>query len=56
MVVNAGITVSGAVVRVTGSGLGCPTWPRCTPDSFVPVAHPEVDPPSTWPSSSATGW
>lgn len=44
VVVNAGITVSGAVVRVTGSGLGCPTWPRCTPDSFVPVAHPEVDP------------
>ncbi len=40
--VNAGITVSGAAVRVTGSGLGCPTWPRCTPDSFVPVPHPEV--------------
>ncbi|MDR8409221.1 COX15/CtaA family protein [Nonomuraea sp. 3-1Str] len=39
---NAGITVSGAAVRVTGSGLGCPTWPRCTPDSFVPVPHPEV--------------
>ncbi|MFG1946655.1 heme A synthase [Nonomuraea sp. NPDC048826] len=44
VVVNAGITVSGAVVRVTGSGLGCPTWPRCTPESFVPVAHPEIDP------------
>ncbi|MDF2706180.1 MAG: heme synthase [Nonomuraea muscovyensis] len=42
VVVNAGITVSGAAVRVTGSGLGCPTWPRCTPDSFVPVPHPEV--------------
>ncbi|HEX4812981.1 MAG TPA: COX15/CtaA family protein [Nonomuraea sp.] len=40
--VNAGITVTGAAVRVTGSGLGCPTWPRCTPDSFVPVPHPEV--------------
>ncbi|MDA0632930.1 COX15/CtaA family protein [Nonomuraea sp. MCN248] len=44
VVVNAGITVSGAVVRVTGSGLGCPTWPRCTADSFVPVPHPEIDP------------
>lgn len=44
VVVNAGITVSGAVVRVTGSGLGCPTWPRCTPDSYIPVAHPEIDP------------
>ncbi|MDP9844668.1 COX15/CtaA family protein [Streptosporangium lutulentum] len=44
VVVNAGITVSGAAVRVTSSGLGCPTWPRCTPDSFVPVAHNETAP------------
>ncbi|MEV0386117.1 COX15/CtaA family protein [Nonomuraea sp. NPDC050643] len=44
VVVNAGITVTGAGVRVTASGLGCPTWPQCTPDSFIPVAHPEVDP------------
>ncbi|MEV0234930.1 COX15/CtaA family protein [Nonomuraea sp. NPDC050786] len=42
VVVNAGIAVTGAGVRVTESGLGCPTWPRCTPDSFVPVAHPET--------------
>ncbi|MCK2216585.1 COX15/CtaA family protein [Actinomadura sp. ATCC 31491] len=42
VVANAGITVTGAGVRVTASGLGCPTWPKCTPDSFVPVAHPEV--------------
>ncbi|MEV5557645.1 COX15/CtaA family protein [Nonomuraea wenchangensis] len=42
VVANAGITVTGAGVRVTASGLGCPTWPQCTPDSFVPVAHPEV--------------
>src|SRR4051812_16835526 len=39
VVVNAGIAVTGAAVRLTGSGLGCPTWPRCTPDSFVPAAH-----------------
>ncbi len=26
---------TGGAVRLTGSGLGCPTWPRCTEDSFV---------------------
>jgi cytochrome c oxidase assembly protein subunit 15 len=35
------IAMTGAVVRVTGSGLGCPTWPECFPGSMVPVAHPE---------------
>lgn len=35
---QGGITVSGAVVRVTGSGLGCVTWPNCQPGSLVPVA------------------
>ncbi|MBO3748659.1 heme A synthase [Streptosporangiaceae bacterium NEAU-GS5] len=44
VVVNAGITVTGAAVRVTGSGLGCPTWPQCTPESFVP-AHNDVHSP-----------
>ncbi|GGK84646.1 cytochrome b561 [Sphaerisporangium melleum] len=39
VIVNVGITVTGAAVRLTGSGLGCPTWPRCTPGSFVPAAH-----------------
>lgn len=34
---QAGIAVTGAVVRVTGSGLGCPTWPQCFPGSFVPT-------------------
>jgi cytochrome c oxidase assembly protein subunit 15 len=32
---NAGIVVTGGVVRLTGSGLGCPTWPRCTADTYV---------------------
>ncbi len=36
LVANCGIVVTGAVVRLTGSGLGCPTWPRCTEESFVP--------------------
>ncbi|KQR25418.1 COX15/CtaA family protein [Microbacterium sp. Leaf151] len=26
---------TGGAVRLTGSGLGCPTWPRCTPDSLI---------------------
>ncbi|WP_231515400.1 COX15/CtaA family protein [Herbidospora cretacea] len=47
VVVNAGITVTGAAVRLTGSGLGCPTWPRCTADSFVPVPHPDHSPINT---------
>jgi len=34
------IVVSGAAVRLTGSGLGCPTWPRCTSTSLVaPVSY-----------------
>lgn len=36
LVANIGIIVTGAIVRLTGSGLGCPTWPRCTPASYVP--------------------
>ena len=42
VVAQAGISLTGSVVRVTGSGLGCPTWPRCFPDSLVPTPHPEV--------------
>ncbi|WP_017573513.1 COX15/CtaA family protein [Nocardiopsis halotolerans] len=37
IIVNAGIAVTGATVRVTSSGLGCSEWPRCTPESFVPL-------------------
>lgn len=35
---QSAITVTGATVRVTGSGLGCNTWPMCHEDSLVPVA------------------
>jgi cytochrome c oxidase assembly protein subunit 15 len=35
VIVNVGIVVTGGVVRLTGSGLGCPTWPRCTDDSYT---------------------
>ncbi|WP_040339686.1 COX15/CtaA family protein [Candidatus Blastococcus massiliensis] len=34
-IANGLIVVTGGAVRLTGSGLGCPTWPRCTEDSFV---------------------
>lgn len=33
---NILIVVTGGAVRLTGSGLGCPTWPRCTDESFTP--------------------
>lgn len=36
LVVNVLIVLTGGVVRLTGSGLGCPTWPRCTGESFTP--------------------
>ncbi|KAB1650569.1 heme A synthase [Pseudoclavibacter endophyticus] len=31
------IVTTGGLVRLTGSGLGCPTWPMCTEDSLVPT-------------------
>lgn len=37
LIAQAGIAVTGSIVRVTGSGLGCITWPQCHPGSFVPV-------------------
>jgi len=39
LVAQIGIVVTGGLVRVTGSGLGCPTWPQCVPGSFTPVVH-----------------
>ena len=42
LVANSFIVVSGGLVRLTKSGLGCPTWPRCTPDSLLPAAHTEI--------------
>ena len=31
------LVITGGLVRLTGSGLGCPTWPKCTADSYRPV-------------------
>jgi cytochrome c oxidase assembly protein subunit 15 len=33
------LIVTGGAVRLTGSGLGCPTWPECTPGSYTPIAN-----------------
>ncbi len=41
LVGEIGIVVTGGVVRLTGSGLGCPTWPECVPGSFTPVPYQE---------------
>lgn len=35
LVSQIAIVVTGGAVRLTASGLGCPEWPRCTPDSLV---------------------
>lgn len=39
LIAQSAIIVTGATVRLTGSGLGCPTWPQCTPGSFIPTLH-----------------
>lgn len=36
---QSAIVVTGGAVRLTGSGLGCPTWPECTPGSYTPVPN-----------------
>ena len=36
---NITIVVTGAAVRLTASGLGCPTWPRCTDASYTTTAE-----------------
>ncbi|TVT18976.1 COX15/CtaA family protein [Amycolatopsis acidiphila] len=48
VVAQAGIGVTGSVVRVTGSGLGCSTWPQCQPGSMVPVEHSEYHTLNQW--------
>lgn len=36
IVTNVGIVLTGGVVRLTGSGLGCPDWPTCDGDRIIP--------------------
>ncbi|CAM3364157.1 heme A synthase [Kibdelosporangium persicum] len=42
LIANVVIVLTGSLVRLTGSGLGCPTWPQCTDDSFVATAEQGV--------------
>jgi cytochrome c oxidase assembly protein subunit 15 len=37
LALQALLVLTGGTVRVTGSGMGCPTWPECTTDSYTPV-------------------
>lgn len=39
LVAQTGIVVTGAIVRITESGLGCPTWPECVDGSIAPTAE-----------------
>lgn len=41
LIAQIGIVVTGGAVRLSGSGLGCSTWPQCEPGSFIPVVHEE---------------
>ena len=43
LVAQAGIVVTGAIVRITASGLGCPTWPECVDGSIVPTSTQEEE-------------
>ncbi|MPY77718.1 MAG: heme A synthase [Actinophytocola sp.] len=48
IITQAGIGVTGSVVRVTGSGLGCSTWPQCHRGTMFPVEHPEYETLNQW--------
>ena len=39
LVALVAIVVSGAAVRLTGSGMGCPTWPTCEEGSLLSLIH-----------------
>lgn len=45
---QSAIVVTGASVRITGSGLGCSTWPECTPGSFTPTPEQPESPLHAW--------
>jgi cytochrome c oxidase assembly protein subunit 15 len=39
LVAQTGIVLTGAIVRLTSSGLGCPTWPECVAGSISPTSE-----------------
>lgn len=57
------IVVTGGAVRLTASGLGCDTWPKCSSDSLVATSamgvHGAIEFSNrmlTWVLSAAVGW
>lgn len=48
VVTQSAIVVTGASVRLTGSGLGCSTWPECTPGSYTPTPDQPEAPLHAW--------
>jgi cytochrome c oxidase assembly protein subunit 15 len=42
LIANGLLIVTGGAVRLTGSGLGCPTWPRCTADALTPYGALDI--------------
>ena len=48
LVLQAGLVLTGGAVRLTGSGLGCPTWPECTDGSIRPVVTQAEDQLHAW--------
>lgn len=45
---QSAIVFTGALVRISGSGLGCSTWPECTPGSYTPTADQPEAPLHAW--------
>ncbi len=45
---QSAIVLTGALVRITGSGLGCSTWPECTPGSYTPTPDQPEAPLHAW--------
>ena len=63
LTVSVLIVVTGGAVRLTGSGLGCDTWPKCSSESLVATSemgiHGAIEFGNrmlTWVLSAAVGW
>ena len=48
VITQSAIVITGALVRLTGSGLGCSTWPECTPGSYTPSPDQPEAPLHAW--------
>jgi len=48
VITQSAIVITGALVRLTGSGLGCSTWPECTPGSYTPSPNQPEAPLHAW--------